>query len=69
MHYPIQDFKHMNRVSNPAILLSGHLHSFEVDIPKHSYTVGVAVNNYTPINIKEAIRLALENEGGRKNNV
>lgn len=69
MHYPIQDFKHMNRVNNPAILLFGHIHSFEVDIPKHSYNVGVDVNNYTPINIKEAIRLALENEGGRKNNV
>ena len=64
MHYPILDFKHQSNENNPAILLFGHIHSFKIKIPKHSFNVGVDVNEYTPVNIKYAIQKALDNEGG-----
>ena len=67
MHYPIQDFKHMNRETKPAILLFGHIHSFKIQIPKHSFNVGVDMNCYRPISLDYAIERALENEGGRLN--
>ena len=69
MHYPIQSFKHMDREIKPAVLLFGHIHSFKQSIPKHSFNVGVDVNNYRPVNIEEAIEKALCNEGGKINNV
>lgn len=69
MHYPIQEFKHMDREISPAVLLFGHIHSGRVMIPKHSFNVGVDVNNYAPVNIKDAIKQALENNGGKINNV
>lgn len=64
MHYPIQDFKHQNMEENPAVLLFGHIHTFRVEIPKHSFNVGVDVNNYYPVDIVEAIAKALNNKGG-----
>ena len=69
MHYPIQDFKHMNREINPAVLLFGHIHTFKIEIPKHSFNVGVDVNNYYPVDIDKAIEKALMNKGGIINNV
>lgn len=69
MHYPIQEFKHMDREGSPAILLFGHIHSGKVIIPKHSYNVGVDVNDYAPVNINKAIEEALNNNGGKINNV
>ena len=61
MHYPIQEFKHRDRPMNPAIHLFGHIHSTPRNIPVHSFNVGVDVNNYTPVHIKEAIKQALSN--------
>lgn len=69
MHYPIQEFKHMNRETKPTVLLFGHIHSFKLQIPKYSYNVGVDVNGYFPISLMYAIERALENQGGRINNV
>lgn len=68
MHYPIQDFKHQNREDKPAILLFGHIHSFSVPIPKHSFNVGVDVNDYYPVDLEVAILKAVNNKGGRLNN-
>lgn len=64
MHYPIQSFKHQNREVKPAVLLFGHIHSNYCSLPKHSFNVGVDVNDYTPINIKYAIEKAKSNVGG-----
>ena len=64
MHYPIQDFKHQNREVNPAVLLFGHIHTFKMEIPKHSFNVGVDVNNYYPVELNTAIAKALNNKGG-----
>jgi calcineurin-like phosphoesterase family protein len=63
MHYPIQDFKHSNKDTNPYIHLFGHIHSAKITIPRHSYNVGVDVNNFTPIKIEYAIEKALGNNG------
>jgi calcineurin-like phosphoesterase family protein len=62
MHYPIQSFKHMDRPVKPAVLLFGHIHSAPRIMPKHSYNVGVDVNNYKPIHINDAIGRALQND-------
>lgn len=67
MHYPIQEFKHMDRETKPAVLLFGHIHSLLKVIPRHSFNVGVDVNNYYPVDIVEAITKALANDGGRVN--
>lgn len=67
MHYPIQDFKHQSRETKPAVLLFGHIHTFNVEIPKHSFNVGVDVNNYYPVDLVEAISKALNNTGGLMN--
>ena len=64
MHYPIQDFIHQNRETKPAVLLFGHIHTFNVEIPKHSFNVGVDVNNYYPVDLVVAISKALNNNGG-----
>lgn len=68
MHYPIQDFKHQNRETKPSILLFGHIHTFKMEIPKHSFNVGVDVNNYYPVDLIVAIQKALNNNGGMINN-
>lgn len=67
MHYPIQDFKHQNKETKPAILLFGHIHTFNMEIPKHSFNVGVDVNNYYPVDLTAAIAKALNNNGGLMN--
>ena len=42
----------------------GHIHSVKTyTLPRHSYQVGVDVNNYTPIHIDKCIELALKNNG------
>lgn len=64
MHYPIQEFKHKNREGKPSVLLFGHIHSFSMEIPKHSFNVGVDVNDYYPVRLDDAIAKALENNGG-----
>lgn len=64
MHYPIQSFKHQNRIENNSVLLFGHIHSENCIIPKKSYNVGVDVNNYTPIPLEIAIGKANSNLGG-----
>lgn len=69
MHYPIMDFKHQNKEIKPAVLLFGHIHSFKMLIPKHSYNVGVDVNNYYPVDIIEAIAKALDNNGNTTNGI
>ena len=68
MHYPIQDFKHQNKETKPAVLLFGHIHTFKVEIPKHSFNVGVDVNDYYPVSLTTAIAKALNNNGGIINN-
>ena len=68
MHYPIQDFKHQNKEVNPAVLLFGHIHTFKIKIPKHSFNVGVDVNDYYPVDIITAIAKALNNKGDVYNN-
>lgn len=68
MHYPIQDFKHQNKETKPAVLLFGHIHTFKVEIPKHSFNVGVDVNDYYPVSLTTAIAKALNNNGGVINN-
>lgn len=67
MHYPIQEFKHMDRETKPSVLLFGHIHSLLKVIPRHSFNVGVDVNNYYPVDIVEAIAKALANSGGKVN--
>lgn len=67
MHYPIQRFKHQDRIDKCAVLLFGHIHSRPMEIPKHSYNVGVDVNNYTPVRLEEAIEKARKNNGGQIN--
>lgn len=67
MHYPIQEFKHMDRETKPSVLLFGHIHSLLKVIPRHSFNVGVDVNNYYPVDIVEAIAKALANNGGKVN--
>ena len=64
MHYPILDFKHQSRETKPAVLLFGHIHTFRIEIPKHSFNVGVDVNDYYPVDIITAIAKALNNTGG-----
>lgn len=64
MHYPIQDFKHQNKETNPSVLLFGHIHSNRMEIPKHSFNVGTDVNNYYPVQLSIAIEKALDNNGG-----
>lgn len=67
MHYPLQRFKHQDRIDKCAVMLFGHIHSRPMEIPKHSYNVGVDVNNYTPIRLEEAIEKARNNNGGQIN--
>ena len=67
MHYPILDFKHQSRVNNPAVLLFGHIHSNKMMMPKHSFNVGVDVNNYYPVDLEIAIKRALVNICGLMN--
>ena len=69
MHYPIQDFKHQSREVKPAVLLFGHIHTFRMEIPKHSFNVGVDVNDYYPVDITKAIEKALDNRGGVINGI
>lgn len=64
MHYPIQSFKHQDRENKCAVLLFGHIHSGKMTLPKHSFNVGVDVNNYAPVNIEIAIEQARYNDGG-----
>lgn len=71
MHYPILSFKHQDKnETNCAVLLFGHIHSCRYELPKHSFNVGVDVNNYTPVKLEYAIERALDNRGklinGRK---
>lgn len=67
MHYPIQNFKHMDKETNPYIHVFGHIHSIPYLIPRHSYNAGADVNNYTPIHIDKVIEEALKNKEGRIN--
>lgn len=69
MHYPIQDFKHQSRETKPAVLLFGHIHTFRIEIPKHSYNVGVDVNDYYPVSLTTAIAKALNNKGNIINGI
>ena len=69
MHYTIQDFKHQSREVKPAVLLFGHIHTFRMEIPKHSFNVGVDVNDYYPVDITKAIEKALDNRGGVINGI
>lgn len=69
MHYPIQDFKHQSREVKPAVLLFGHIHTFRMEIPKHSFNVGVDVNDYYPVDIIVAISKAINNKGGVINGI
>lgn len=64
MHYPIQDFKYKDRPKTPFVHLHGHIHSIPKCVPRHSYNVGVDINNYKPVNIKEAIQKALSIDCG-----
>jgi calcineurin-like phosphoesterase family protein len=64
MHYPISDFKHMNKTTNSYILIHGHIHSLPRAIPRHGFNAGVDVNQYKPIKIEQAIKYALKNENG-----
>ena len=63
MHYMIQEFKHKDKEINPYIQLFGHIHSIPYVVPRHSYNVGVDVNNYTPIRLEEAINKAISQTG------
>lgn len=62
-HYPMSSF---DMQGHNGMLLYGHLHSTPLKYPiLHSYNVGLDVNNYKPINIKEFIEqdnLILEDE-------
>lgn len=63
MHYPILSFNGM--YNDKSIHLFGHIHSVSTyQYPKHSYHIGVDVNDYKPVNIDTAIQLALSNNGG-----
>lgn len=63
MHYMIQEFKHKDKEINPYIQLFGHIHSIPYVVPRHSYNVGVDINNYTPIRLEEAINKAISQTG------
>lgn len=67
MHYPIQQFKHIDKETNPYIHLHGHIHSVKFEVPRHSYNVGADINNYEPISFDDAIEKALNNNGGKIN--
>lgn len=63
MHYPILSFDGMYKDSG-YIHLFGHIHSVPYyKLPRHSYNVGIDVNNYTPIHIDKCIELAMSNNG------
>ena len=63
MHYPILSFDGMYKDSS-YIHLFGHIHSIPTyKLPRHSYNVGVDVNNYIPIHIDKCIELAMSNNG------
>lgn len=65
MHYPIKSFNGMLREN--SIHFCGHIHSTNEELSRHTYNVGVDVNNYKPIEINEAIQKALLNENGITN--
>lgn len=67
MHYPIMDFKHMHKETNPYILIHGHIHKMFCNLPKHAFNAGVDVNNYYPVKLEKAIEKALDNKQGRFN--
>lgn len=67
MHYPISHFRHMGKPENGYLLIHGHIHSQPFEVPRHSFNAGADVNNYYPINIKQAIKYALENKNGMIN--
>ncbi len=62
MHYMIQEFKHKDKVVNPYLQLFGHIHSNPITVPRHSYNVGVDINNYVPIRLEQAIEKALSQD-------
>lgn len=67
MHYPISQFKHLDKETNFYIHLHGHIHSIPYVVPRHSYNVGADVNNYTPVSFEEVLLKAEENTGGKIN--
>ena len=62
MHYPIKSFNGMLREN--SIHFCGHIHSTNKELSRHTYNVGVDVNNYKPVEINTAIQKALLNENG-----
>lgn len=68
MHYPINEFKHKNKDTNPWIMVHGHLHSRHKLVPRHSYNVGADVNNYIPVSINTVIEQALNRDKDFINN-
>lgn len=67
MHYPIMSYDGMYKEKG-YIHLFGHIHSVpHYTLPKHSYNVGVDVNNYKPIHIDKCIELAMSNDGNLLN--
>lgn len=67
MHYPIKQFKHIDKDVNCYVHLFGHIHSVPLEIPRHSFNVGVDVNDYRPVKLEYAIEQALLNSGGSIN--
>lgn len=67
MHYPILSFDGMYK-DEGYIHLFGHIHSTpDYKLPRHSYHIGVDVNNYKPVSIDKCIELAMSNGGNLYN--